>query len=229
MNNRRNYYRILHVQPDAPFEIIRKSYHTLMRELKLHPDLGGDDWNATILNEAYEILSDSAKRAVYNSELFKNHTVSDRLHKNSFTKADTNNICKFCRKSEDVSSKADLDCINCGSLASSMAEQSVHNTHRRSIIRMKSNGPVRYRPASSLPGRDAELLDLSPKGVRFLCSEKLTEESTLKLSSPLFDAEAEVLSAKKDIVDGKIRYVVGASFLNVSFHKKRGSFYSNFI
>lgn len=34
MMNRRNYYRILQVQPDAPPEIIRASYRTLMKELK---------------------------------------------------------------------------------------------------------------------------------------------------------------------------------------------------
>ena len=40
MENRRNYYRILQVQPDAPVEVIKASYRALMRELRLHPDLG---------------------------------------------------------------------------------------------------------------------------------------------------------------------------------------------
>ena len=42
MQNRRNLYRILHVQPEAPLEIIKASYRSLMTKLKLHPDLGGD-------------------------------------------------------------------------------------------------------------------------------------------------------------------------------------------
>ena len=37
--NRRNYYRLLHVQPDAPTEVIKSSYRTLMRTLKRHPAL----------------------------------------------------------------------------------------------------------------------------------------------------------------------------------------------
>jgi hypothetical protein len=41
MKNRRNYYRILHVQEDAPEEIIRTSYRTLMQRMRMHPDLGG--------------------------------------------------------------------------------------------------------------------------------------------------------------------------------------------
>src|SRR5215218_2791183 len=65
MQNRRNYYRILQVQPDAPAEVIRTSYRTLMQRLKMHPDLGGDHWNATLLNEAFTTLNDPDRRAAY--------------------------------------------------------------------------------------------------------------------------------------------------------------------
>ena len=51
--NRRNYYRILHVQPDAPDAVIRTAYRTLMQKLRQHPDLGGDGATATLINEAY--------------------------------------------------------------------------------------------------------------------------------------------------------------------------------
>ena len=37
MENRRNYYRILRVQPDAPLEVIKSSYRTLMTKLGLTP------------------------------------------------------------------------------------------------------------------------------------------------------------------------------------------------
>ena len=65
MRNRRNYYRILQVQPDAPVEIIRASYRTLMLELKRHPDLGGSNSDASVLNEAYEVLANPERRAAY--------------------------------------------------------------------------------------------------------------------------------------------------------------------
>ena len=65
MKNRRNYYRILHIQPDAPADIIKASYRTQMQKLKMHPDLGGDEWDASILNEAYRVLSHPEKRAAY--------------------------------------------------------------------------------------------------------------------------------------------------------------------
>jgi curved DNA-binding protein CbpA len=200
-----------------------------MRDLKNHPDLGGDNWNASILNEAYEVLSDSTKRAEYDKIFFKSYTENNSLRTTSFKETDTSNVSRIHRKPMAGSSNAGDDSINCGSLVSSKSGQSDHSNHRRSVIRMKSNGKIRYRLSSSFLGQDAELLDLSPRGVRFLCTEKLKEESTLKLESQLFDAKAEVLFAKQDVVGGQIHYVVGASFLNVSFHNKRGSFYSNFI
>src|SRR4030095_16101464 len=67
MENRHNYYRILHVQPDAPTEVIRASYRTLMLRLGMHPDLGGDHWNAALLNEAFATLVDPVKRAQYDA------------------------------------------------------------------------------------------------------------------------------------------------------------------
>ncbi len=71
MKNKRNYYRILHIQPDAPGEIVRSSYRILMQKLKAHPDLGGEDWNATIINEAYQVLKDPDKRKGYDAALFQ--------------------------------------------------------------------------------------------------------------------------------------------------------------
>lgn len=63
MKNRRNYYRILHVQPDAPKEMIRSSYRTIMHKMRVHPDLGGDSEAAALVNEAYAVLSDERERA----------------------------------------------------------------------------------------------------------------------------------------------------------------------
>jgi curved DNA-binding protein CbpA len=69
MTNRRNLYRILHVGPDAPTAVIQASYRTLMKRLKMHPDLGGDHAQAALINEAYATLSDPAKRAAYDRAL----------------------------------------------------------------------------------------------------------------------------------------------------------------
>ena len=69
MDNRWNYYRILQVQPDAPFEVIRHNYLLLLKKLRLHPDLGGSEKDTRLVNIAYETLSDPVKRARYDREL----------------------------------------------------------------------------------------------------------------------------------------------------------------
>src|SRR6185295_4545600 len=72
MENRRNYYRVLHVQPDAPAAVIKATYRTLMQKLAMHPDLGGDTWNAALVNEAYAVLSDPKQREQYDRGVLKN-------------------------------------------------------------------------------------------------------------------------------------------------------------
>ena len=65
VDNRRNYYRVLHVQPEAPVEVIKASYRTLMTQLKVHPDLGGSHAQAAMINEAWAVLGDAERRAAY--------------------------------------------------------------------------------------------------------------------------------------------------------------------
>jgi DnaJ-class molecular chaperone len=82
VKNKRNYYRILFVQPDAPIEVIRASYRTLMQKLRQHPDLGGEHWNASVINEAHNVLTDAKKRRVYDRVLFgeKDHSQLGKQH-----------------------------------------------------------------------------------------------------------------------------------------------------
>ncbi len=75
MQNRRNYYRILQVQPDAPIEVIKNNYRTLLQKLRLHPDLGGDPWNASQINQAWQTLRDPRQRAAYDKQLLRDHHI----------------------------------------------------------------------------------------------------------------------------------------------------------
>ena len=75
-SERRNYYRILNVQPDAPIEIIRNNYRTLLQKLRMHPDLGSQHWNASAITEAYNVLPDTDKRAAYDKRLLKQYDLN---------------------------------------------------------------------------------------------------------------------------------------------------------
>jgi curved DNA-binding protein CbpA len=75
MIERRNFYRILHVQPDAPMAVITESYRVLMQKLGNRVDLDGPDWNISLLNIAYNTLRDPHKRAAYDRELLKRYHI----------------------------------------------------------------------------------------------------------------------------------------------------------
>ncbi|MEM7292686.1 MAG: DnaJ domain-containing protein [Pseudomonadota bacterium] len=75
MENRRNFYRILRVQPDATADVIRHSYRSLMQKLKLHPDLGGENRDAGLVNQAYNTLRDRKRRAAYDAELLSLYNI----------------------------------------------------------------------------------------------------------------------------------------------------------
>jgi len=69
MGNLRNYYQLLHVQHDAPTAVIKGSYRTMMQTLRHHPDLGGDEQRAQLLNEAMRTLGDPLLRTRYDEAL----------------------------------------------------------------------------------------------------------------------------------------------------------------
>ena len=59
----KDYYEILGISKDASFEDIKKAYRKLAH--KHHPDKGGDERKFKEVNEAYQVLSDTGKRAQY--------------------------------------------------------------------------------------------------------------------------------------------------------------------
>lgn len=67
MSSKRDYYDILGINKDASVEEIKKAFRTQAKNF--HPDLNPDDKESEVkfkeVNEAYEVLSDSAKKEKY--------------------------------------------------------------------------------------------------------------------------------------------------------------------
>jgi curved DNA-binding protein CbpA len=70
----RDPYEVLQVQPGAELEVIRAAYRVLAR--KYHPDHGGDARRMIDLNDAWDVLGDPVRRAVYDSSRVEAATLS---------------------------------------------------------------------------------------------------------------------------------------------------------
>lgn len=226
MENRRNYYRVLQVQHDAPFEVIKASYHAHLRELKQHPDFGGNHTNATILNEAYSILSDHKKRAEYDKILFNFYTKRP-FSKDGLNKQPTVSVfCPFCKQPIGRNGDTNEGCLYCKGVFSSIKEKDAEINYRRSEIRLQKQGKIHCYATSSQMKQEANLIDISTKGMRFVCKRALNLNMVVKIRSPFLNGVAKVINVQHKVKEGTNRYLVGINFSEVVFKNQEGSFFS---
>jgi tetratricopeptide (TPR) repeat protein len=65
----RTHYEILQIDPRASHEVIQGAYRALLKNARVHPDLGGTAEQAAAINEAYSVLSNPERRATYDRDL----------------------------------------------------------------------------------------------------------------------------------------------------------------
>ncbi len=223
MKNRRNYYRILQVQPDAPTEIIHASYRAMMRDLKQHPDLGGSTYEAALINEAFETLGNPEKRAAYDQELFLKFT--KQVHSRTMSPI-APVLCPVCRRPLSRTPEPGEICSTCRTPLQSDEAPLSAPSNKRSMDRIRSSEPVEYYPSWPGKAHKGKLIDFSPKGLRFLCSERLAPQTVLKISSRLFEASGTVTNVSEEAAGVKPSYAIGICFLAVNFSDTRGTFLS---
>ena len=240
MRNRRNHYRMLHVQPDAPCEIIKASYRTLMQKLKQHPDLGGDDWNASILNEAYTILTNSEKRAAYDQQfLHKYKTICVQARKQEhgrekqrksakappYRKDDSR--CPFCGTPIPVRFRYSNsgDCNHCHSPLKPVVRLRLTGKSRRALQRTSHHVSIRYYAhPEKITEKSGTTRDLSPYGMQFSATNRLDKNQIIKIVSDVLSAVARVTYCHQH--SGRKGYAIGVEFLTLCFHERTGTFIS---
>jgi curved DNA-binding protein CbpA len=224
MKNRRNYYRLLQVQPDAPFEVIRASYRALMRELGQHPDLGGSSSTAALLNEAYQVLSDPQRRASYDRELFQKYTKSTSSTGRSDKRPASSLSCPLCRQALGREPRPGERCSTCQAPLPSSEEWEAQKEDRRAIERAQLDKRILYY--SKWPGkaREAQMINFSAKGMKLLCPESLPPGTVLKIENPHFTATSTVTHVCEKIVGKKRLYSIGVSFAAIRFENTKGLF-----
>ena len=235
----RNYYEILHVSRDAPVEIIRGSYRTLMQQLKHHPDLGGDTATAALINEAYAVLSSAERRAAYDARL----ALMDRIARgipdtpqdeswavNTQRILDPGRECVFCETPHGHGERAepDLDCGTCGSPLSVAGNQRFEPAGQRAIERIGRRRRIMfYTHWPQECGFRGNMRDVSLHGMRFTTRQALQRGQRIKIVSDFVDAVANVTHCLEQRRGWETFCIAGVSFVTLRFAQSVGGFVSS--
>jgi hypothetical protein len=227
--NRRNYYRVLHVQPDAPVEVIRAAYRALM--VRHHPDRGGDHEKAALLNEAWSVLGDLARRSAYDAKRADRTTARSRTDDGLRARGTRRpqpepahapaGACPFCTAPHGP---ADTTCARC---QAPLARVKVNgqakrwsDDERRRLPRVSRADWATLRPDWRTEPIDVRMRNLSLEGVSFFCGAPLAAPSRVRITGAALDAVVDVLRCTRS---GNI-YVVQGQFVTVQFAAKAGGF-----
>ena len=239
MRNRRNYYRILHVQPDAPPAVIKSSYRTLMQKLRIHPDLGGDNFSASLLNEAYQMLSDPASRLEYDQEYYPRFSRSKaeqsstaKQHAPGQKRARDHQVfeegCNFCGAQNPYPfvDTPETRCVQCYSPLTMPERQDMSASGTRAINRIPQCGSITFFTGYKHDGIHGEITDMSLEGMRFISGINLITNQILKIEAETVEAIARVASCERTKADTHESFAIGVEFLTVIFVGPRGVFVS---
>jgi len=219
-----------------------------MQRLKQHPDLGGDHWNAALINEAYRVLtnpqsreqydlerqlirrgSSSSKAADYEADKTTEPSVKPSVDKpaaSTATKPGPDPACLFCLTPYDRSLIDDTDavCTNCDSPLCAAAVWQLEHSDQRTIKRVPKHLEINFymtwpQPAPYI----GQTLDVSPNGMRFISERRLGEGRNIKIASSAIDAVALVTRCQQNDAN---HWVVGVAFETLIFTRMQGAFFS---
>lgn len=238
--NQRNYYRILHIQPDASEAIIRSCYKQLLK--KNHKNSLIDDAYTTLTNPKtrtyYEKflmqgahvplaklkkMINQKKQDVYAHSQAQQSTIqASNFHSIQVQKyaQSVSYTCLFCRtkqKHSTVQYQTNF-CISCHS---PLVPTQLNPTYpRRFLERINKNSTITF--FTLWPGNEsiATMTDLSPLGLKFITSTKLTHQQIIKIDSKHFKAIGKI----KHQNHHQKNHEIGAAFLTIHFTESMGSF-----
>lgn len=241
---RRNLYRILHVQPEAPLEVIRASYRTLMSTLRAHPDLGGDPEAAARINAAYAILTDPERRRAYDRSLKAGGArpaaapaaaprpaaaapaaaaASAPLAAHDPATWLADRACPYCRRPLPAAVHMDTRCAGCDSplFRRPAFERGELFGRRRSPRNARPMGATLRLPG--LPGdHAARLRDLSLGGLSLWSPVPAPARSAMRVMTAGFDGVAVVVSCQRQD-DG---WLLHGELLTLQLLRSQGVFVS---
>lgn len=235
--SRRNLYRILHVQPEAPGAVIRAAYRALMITLRSHPDLGGGHEQAALINAAYAILKDPQRRAAYDrgllpiirrargsggldtgAPLFRPDATRDAAP----PAPPPANSCPFCCAELPTHVDQDTRCRRCKSPLAHPPDlaRSRERADRRASARATKTNPVDVQPMWRGALCRAQLRDLSLSGMSLRLPVRVAPQQVIRVFDPDFEALALVVRVRPD----QKQFVIHTRLLTMLVKRTAGVF-----
>ncbi len=247
-DNRRNHYRVLHVQADAPVEVIKASWRTLLSRLRQHPDLGGSHAQAVMVNEAWAVLGDPDRRAAYDLQRRQITTallagdggrtaLSPRGQAGAEVQQATRPAfhCPLCAQPFAGALRPDSRCTQCHSPLASLPgpglqgqELPAHElpTHhlpaRRGAVRRDQSHVALVHVGWPSPALPVRWRDLSLTGLSFYAPQPLPVGQRLRLIDSALEGVVEVVGCR---AQGRV-FTVHARLLTALLMQATGVFVS---
>lgn len=223
-----DYYRILHVQRDAPAALIEASYRMLAQ--RAH---SGDAGNRALLDAAFAILGNADRRLAYDrllreEELATSSTTTSLRALDSPTESVLLNSCLFCGTLHGLQRALERDdeCGRCDSPLFPAERQRLEYSGQRMLSRIPKQREIRFYV--TWPQAEAfvgEMRDLSLNGMQFVTAVRLQQNQIVKIDCAELHALGRVAHTKLDS-EAPERWATGIEFLTLRFRQSRGSFVS---
>lgn len=238
-NDSRNYYDLLHVSRNAPVEIIRGSYRTLMQQLKRHPDLGGDAAIAALINEAYAVLTDPERRAEYDARLDIMEQLANGVPEDTWVEASSTAVnrildpfreCVFCETPHEHGRVIEVDagCDECGSPLCAAEHLRIESADQRAVERIDKRQAITFFTQwPQQRGFAGHTEDISLNGLRFVTKRDLMTGQRIKIVSGVVEAVARVTNCVHERHGWTTICVAGVSFVTLRFVRSVGGFVSD--
>ncbi len=218
--NRRNYYRILQVQPEAPPEVIKASWRALMHAGRAHPDLGGDPAAAALLNEAYAVLGDSERRRDYDRSLDLARMRSTArtgsagpgprgpVRRIDPTQWRSERCCPMCHAPLPAALRIDSRCVRCDApLAPAPVASSGEREllgRRSAVRRPRTDAAALLTDWRGVP-IDARLIDLSLGGAGLFAGAAVSPGTAVRVLTGSIDGVARVVACHRSQAQWRVR------------------------
>jgi hypothetical protein len=221
-----DYYRVLHVTPDAPASIIHASYRTLMQRAL---GAGATANEIASLDMAYAILGDPQRRATYDHDRLglTDTATPGAIDERGGTPG--SHSCLFCGATH-VSERAlerDDECGRCASPLFAAERHRLEYSGQRMLRRIPKQRAiaiwVTWPQAEPIPG---EMRDLSLNGMQFVSAVRLQINQVVRIDCSELRALGRVAHVEADAAGDAERFSAGVEFLTLRFRQIRGTFVS---